>query len=284
MVRGMLFPLSRRQTANGQIMQAKMAKVQPELKTLKEKYGSEPAKLHQETMKFYKEHGINPFAAMGGCMLLLLQMPVFMGLYYALQESVFFRLEGFLWIQNLAAPDMLFCWTEQIPFISEPSDLGSTLYLGPFFNALPFVAVSLMLYQQVKMMPKSDDPQVQSQQKMMKYMMIVFGVFFYKVAAGLCLYFIASTLWGLTERNFLPKPKMPGEGNDNDSDPTNDLSPNGTAAKHPKVLGWFGRKKRDWREKWEVLLEQAQKQQEYRRDPNQQPPDKGGGKKKKKRK
>ncbi len=278
MVRGMLFPFSRKQSANGQIMQAKMAKLQPEIKKLKEKFGGDPQKLHVEQMKLYKEHGVNPFAAMGGCMLLLLQMPVFMGLYYALQESIFFRLDRFLWIPNLAAPDMLVYWTESIPFISQPSDLGSTLYLGPYFNLLPFLAVGLMLVQQIKMMPKSDDPQVQAQQRMMKFMMIIFGVFFYKMPAGLCLYFIASTLWGLTERKFLPKPKIPGETPQNEWAPVNDAPP-----KEPKQLGWFGRKKREWKIRWDAVLEQAQKQQEFRRDPSAQPPDKGGKKKKRKK-
>ena len=95
-------------------------------------------------MKLYREHGINPAAAMGGCLLSLCQMPIFMGLYYALQESVFFRLEpvfGSAWIPNLAAPDMLAWWSESIPFISEPEDLGGMIYLGPYFNLLPVIAV-----------------------------------------------------------------------------------------------------------------------------------------------
>jgi YidC/Oxa1 family membrane protein insertase len=215
---------------------------------------------------------------MGGCLLLLFQMPVFMGLYYALQESIFFRLDPFLWIPNLAAPDMLVYWTESIPFISEPGDLGSTLYLGPYFNLLPVLAVSLMLLQQIKTMPKSDDPQVQAQQRMMKFMMIIMAVFFYKMPAGLCLYFIASTLWGLTERNFLPKPKIPGETPPNNSGAINNSPP-----PEPKELGWVGRKKLEWKEKWKTVLEQAQKQQEYRRDPTPQLPDKGGKKKRKRK-
>ena len=97
-----------------------------------------------------QEHGINPSAMMGGCLLLLVQMPVFMGLYYALQESVFFRLEPFLWMPNLAAPDMLVRWGESIPWISAPDDLGGMLYLGPYFNLLPLIAVALMLYMQIE--------------------------------------------------------------------------------------------------------------------------------------
>ena len=69
--------------------------------------------------------------------MVLLQMPIFLGLYYALQESIHFRLASFVWIENLAAPDMLKWWGENIPFISRPEDQGGLVYLGPFFNLLP---------------------------------------------------------------------------------------------------------------------------------------------------
>lgn len=290
-VRGMLFPLSRRQAYNAQVMQAKMAKLQPELRKIQEKFKDDFQRMNQERMKLYKEHGINPFAALGGCFMLLLQMPVFMGLYYALQESVFFRLYDFVWMPNLAAPDMIFRWGESIPFLSTPEDIGAMLYLGPFFNILPIIAVLLMLYQQKKMMPPSDDPQVQAQQRMMKFMMILFGLFFYKVAAGLCIYFVVSSLWGLAERQFMPKPKPPEEGNGDGPPPPGRKDKNGPA----KPLGWWGRKKAGWKEKWQRILEEAQKQAEHRREQNpQQPPGAnpaspnrgggGGGKKKKKKK
>jgi membrane protein insertase Oxa1/YidC/SpoIIIJ len=130
-----------------------------------------------------------------------------MGLYYALQESIHFRLASFLWIDNLAAPDMLIWWTERIPWISDPDNQGSIFYLGPYFNLLPIVAVALMIVQQKMLTPPPTDEQQAMQQKMMKYMMVFFGVMFYKVAAGLCLYFIASSLWGVAERRLLPKKK-----------------------------------------------------------------------------
>jgi YidC/Oxa1 family membrane protein insertase len=136
-------------------------------------------------------------------------MPIFMGLYFALQESTHFRLAEFwpTWIPNLAAPDMLINWTEHIPFISRVEDYGSIFYLGPYFNLLPVIAVALMIAQQKMMTPPPTDEQQAMQQKMMKYMMIFFGLMFYKVAAGLCLYFIASSAWGFCERKLLPKKK-----------------------------------------------------------------------------
>src|SRR5205814_1068432 len=140
-----------------------------------------------------------------------------MGLYYCLQESVHFRLAGFLWMENLAAPDMLKSWSENIPLISRPEDYGSLIYLGPYLNILPIVAVTLMLYQQKALMPPPTDEQQVMQQKIMKYMMIFFGLMFYKVAAGLCVYFIASSLWGFAERKLLPKKKPTTDGETADS-------------------------------------------------------------------
>jgi len=74
------------------------------------------------------------------------------------------------------------------------------------------VAVALMITQQSMMAPPTADETQAMQQKMMKYMMIFFGLMFYKVAAGLCIYFIASSLWGFTERKLLPKRKKEGAG------------------------------------------------------------------------
>jgi len=276
-VKIMLFPVSRRQMANAQLMQAKMAKLQPELRKLQEKYGSDFQRMNQERIQLYREHHINPFSALGGCMLFLLQFPIMIGLYCALQESVIFRLDSFLWMPNLAAPDMLIFWTEQIPFVSTPSDLGSTLYLGPYFNILPLIAVGLMIFQQKAMMPPSDDPQVQAQQRMMKFMMILMGLFFYKVAAGLCIYFIAGSVLGLVERRFIPKPATPRDPDEKGPPPKDE--PSGP----PKPLGWVGRKKQEMRVKWKELLEQAQKQQQHHRDQIEKPRDDAGGKKKKKK-
>jgi YidC/Oxa1 family membrane protein insertase len=202
LVRGMMFPLSRKQA----LMSVRMQQLQPELKKLQEKYKDDRQTLGMAQMELYRKHGVNPF---GSCWVLLLQMPIFMGLYFALQESTHFRLASFwpTWIDNLAAPDMLFRWGERIWWISRVEDYGSFLYLGPYFNLLPVIAVILMIAQQKMMTPPPADEQQAMQQKMMKYMMIFFGLMFYKVAAGLCLYFIASSAWGFCERKLLPKKK-----------------------------------------------------------------------------
>jgi YidC/Oxa1 family membrane protein insertase len=154
---------------------------------------------------------------------LFIQMPIFLGLYRALQVDVELRdapliSHAIRWCSNLAAPDMLFDWSKFMPntvnngvgFPNFPL-IGSALGLGPYLNLIPIITIILYLIQQKVMMPPALDEQAQAQQKMMKYMMIFFGLMFYKIAAGLCIYFIASTLWGLAEKRFLPK-AAPADG------------------------------------------------------------------------
>lgn len=277
-VRGLMFPISRRQARTTMDMQEKMAKLAPEVKKLQEKYKDDMAGLNQARTELYFRNGINPLATLGGCLLLFAQMPIFLGLYYALQESIHFRLDSFLWMPNLAAPDMLRWWSESIPFISVPSNLGSVFYLGPFFNLLPIFAVALMIVQQKMMTPPPQDEQQEMQQKMMKWMMIVFGVMFYKVAAGLCIYFIASSLWGLTERKLLPKKKPETPGQPAEPPPPKPDTPS-KAIKAPKNGapesngGFMARLK----ERFDEVLKQAEKQKQASRDDNE-------GRKKKKKK
>jgi len=87
--------------------------------------------------------------------------------------------------------------------------MGGIFSLGPYFNLLPILTVILMTLQQKMFMPPPADEQAAMQQKIMQYMMIFMGVMFYKVGSGLCIYFIASSLWGLVERRFLPKAPTP---------------------------------------------------------------------------
>jgi YidC/Oxa1 family membrane protein insertase len=203
LVRGLMFPISRKQA----LMSMKMQELAPEMKKLQAKYKGDRQALGMATMELYRKHKVNPF---GTCWFLLLQMPIFMGLYFCLQESVYFRLAGAwpTWIHNLAAPDMLWRWGEGIPWLSSPDNYGGFLYLGPYLNLLPLIAVTLMIFQQKMLTPPPQDEQQEMQQKVMKYMMIFFGLLFYKVAAGLCIYFIASSIWGFAERRLLPKKNL----------------------------------------------------------------------------
>ena len=285
MVRLMLFVPSRRQQASMAKMQEQMARLKPELDKLHEKYKDDYNGFNQARTKLMMENGVNPLSTMGGCVLLFAQMPVLMGLYFCLQESVFFRLDPFLWVPNLAAPDMLIWWTEKIPFISTPSSLGSPIYLGPYLNILPLLSVALIFLQQKLTLPPPTDEQQEMQQKMMKMMVLMMAVFFYKVPAGLCVYFICGTLWALAERQFIPKP---GTGT---AKPTSTPATGGaptTAKPNEKTPvapagggGFLGRMKA----KMEELQRQAEEQSK-RQIRNAPPPDGGKDRKngKKKRK
>ncbi|HUR53861.1 MAG TPA: YidC/Oxa1 family insertase periplasmic-domain containing protein [Gemmataceae bacterium] len=282
MVRLLLLLPSKKQTQMNLRMVEIQKKLQPEIEKLRVKHKDDFHNFNRAKTQLMMSNGLNPFAAMGGCLLLLAQMPIMMGLYFALQESIFFRLEPFLWVQNLAAPDMLVWWGETIPFVSTPADIGGFFYLGPFFNILPVLAVGLMLWQQNKMMPPPTDEQMAAQQRMMKFMMIIVAVMFYKVAAGLCLYFIVSTAWGLIERKLIPKAEdkpadaggatPPVETNGKPATPAE-------AAIAAKPKGVVGRFKQRLREKMEELQKKAEEQskRQIRNDGGPQQPPTGGG-------
>jgi YidC/Oxa1 family membrane protein insertase len=186
LVRGLMFPIGRKQALAAQ----KMQQLQPLLKELQEKFKDDKERQTKEQFALYKKHGVNPVA---GCLPALIQLPIFVGLWQALNTSFPLRHATFLWIRDLSAPDMLFRFPFEIPF------------LGSWFNVLPFVVVTLMLVQSKLFAPPATTPEAEMQQKTMKYMMIFMGAMFYKVPSGLGLYFITSSLWAICERLLLPK-------------------------------------------------------------------------------
>ncbi len=197
MVRGAMYPVSRKQALASQKMQV----LQPEMKAIAEKYKDDPAKRTQATQELWKKHDYNPA---GGCGLVFLQIPVFMGLYRSLATDVELRQaplfsSAIRWCSNLAAPDMLWDWSNALPaFLTAPEG-----YLGPFLNLFPLVTIGLFLWQQHLFMPPAVDEQAKIQQQVMNYMMFFMALMFFKVPCGLCLYFIASSLWGIAERLLL---------------------------------------------------------------------------------
>ena len=185
-VRLMMFPLGRKQA----MMAKKMQDLQPVLAEVKEKYKDDKEALTRETMAVWKRNKVNPAA---GCLPALIQMPIFVGLWQSLNNSVELRHSSFLYIRDLAAPDMLFRFPVELPII------------GQYFNVLPFLVVTLMLIQTKLFSPPPTTPEAEAQQKMMKYMMVLMAFMFYKVPSGLGLYFITSSLWQIGERLLLPK-------------------------------------------------------------------------------
>lgn len=151
----------------------RMAALQPQMKALQEKYKDDPAKMNKKMMEFWKEHKVNP---MGGCLPMLLQMPVFIGFFYMIQTAIELRGARWLWVSDLSKPDTLF----YIPGLGFP------------FNLLPLLMGATMLWQ-ARLTPPSPgmDPM---QQKLMKYMPLMFLVFLYNFSAGLTLYWTVQNL------------------------------------------------------------------------------------------
>lgn len=205
-VRLCMLPFSIRQARSAKLMQEIMTKLKPELAAIKEKYKDDPLKAHQATNELTKKHGMpNPLA---GCLLVFFQLPVFVGLYRCLSVDINLRdaalFPGWSWCSNLAGPDKLFFWKDYMPAIIANEADG---WLGPFFNVFPLITISLFIIQQKLFTPPPTDEQQEMQQQMMMWMSLFMGVMFYKVPAGLCLYFITSSLWSIAERTLLPKSK-----------------------------------------------------------------------------
>ena len=204
-VRACLFPISRNAAVNAQRMQ----ELAPELKKISEKYKDDMEARLKAQREFQKRVGFNPLA---GCLPALLQLPIFIGLYRCLsvdlelrQEALSSRLQ---WASNLAGPDMLYFWGD---WLWEYLSGRGTGWLGPYFNILPVFVVFLFLIQQKLFMPPATDEQTAMTQKIMTIMTLMMAIFFFRVPAGLCIYFITSSLWGIAERIIVKKTLPPSK-------------------------------------------------------------------------
>ena len=164
-------------TAKSMASMRKMQALQPKMKSLQEKYKNDPQRLNQEMMELYKENKVNPF---GGCLPMLLQMPIFYGLYQVLWRSVDFKGANFFWIKDLSLPDRLATLPWALPFF------------GNEVNILPLLMAIIMFFQQKftsKNMVITDENQLMQQKMMAVLMPVMMGFIFYHFASGLCLYF-----------------------------------------------------------------------------------------------
>lgn len=190
-VRILFWPLTHKSTESMKRMQ----EIQPEVKALQEKYKkSNPQMLQQETMKLYKEKKVNP---MGGCLPMIVQIPVFIALFTVLRNAIELRYAGFLWIADLSTSENLFAGS--IPFV------GS-------LNILPLLMSASMMWQQKLTPQAATTPEQIQQQKMMMFMMpIMMLFFFYKMPSGLVLYWTTSNLLMIAQtslRNLKKKKKV----------------------------------------------------------------------------
>jgi YidC/Oxa1 family membrane protein insertase len=165
----------------------RMAKLKPEMDQIKEKYSSDPAKMNQEVMKMYKKYGVNPI---GGCLPMLLQIPIFFGFYRMLQYAVELRHEPFLW------------WVTDL---SQPDTIGH--FMGFPINILPIV-MTLTSFAQMAMMPKTGD---KMQQRLMMFMPFMFLIFCYSFASALALYWTTQNIFTIFQTWItakMPEPKL----------------------------------------------------------------------------
>lgn len=152
---------------------ASMRKLQPKLQALRERYGDDKARISQETMKLYKEEKVNP---LGGCLPILIQIPVFIALYWVLLESVELRQAGFIfWIKDLAAPDP--------------------------YHVLPVIMGITMLIQQ-RLNPAPPDPM---QAKVMMFLPILFTGLFWNFPSGLVLYWIVNNTLSIIQQWYITR-------------------------------------------------------------------------------
>ncbi|RUO19162.1 membrane protein insertase YidC [Aliidiomarina haloalkalitolerans] len=167
-VKTLLYPLTKAQY----VSMAKMRKIAPKMKEMRERFGDDRQKLSQAMMKMYQEEKVNP---LGGCLPMLLQLPIFLALYWVLLESPEIRHADFmLWINDLSSRD---------PYFILPLLMGASMYL----------------MQRLQPTPVTDPMQA----KILQFMPVMFTVFFLFFPAGLVLYWLVSNIISITQMTYI---------------------------------------------------------------------------------
>ena len=167
-VKGGMYPLTKAQYTS----MAKMRNLQPKMTQLKERFGDDRQKMSQAMMELYRKEKVNPA---GGCLPLLIQMPIFLALYWVFLESVELRHAPFmLWIQDLSAQD-------------------------PFYILPVLMGISMFIMQKMQPMTVQDP----MQQKIMQYMPVMFTVFFFWFPSGLVLYWLVSNIISIVQMKII---------------------------------------------------------------------------------
>lgn len=187
-LRIMMYPLN----AWSSKSMVKMQQIGPEVASIQEKYKKNPKQAQLEIMNLYRERGVNPAS---GCLPMLIQMPFLIGMFDLLKSTFELRGASFIpgWIDDLAAPDVLFTWQTPIFFI------------GNQFHLLPIILGLVMFLQQRFMSPLPKDTnqltdQQRQQRAMGTIMSVVFTLMFYNFPSGLNLYWLSSMLLGILQQ------------------------------------------------------------------------------------
>jgi YidC/Oxa1 family membrane protein insertase len=176
LMRVLLWPLNQKAMRSSMAMQA----IQPELKAVQERYKQDPQRMQQEVMKVYKAHGMSALGPLGGCLPMLIPMPVLFALFFVFRETIEFRGVPFLWIPDLSRPDPLF--------------------IIPILMGLSMFGVSKISQRGVPPNPQA---------KMMLYIMPGFLTFiFLKLSAGLNLYYAVSNIASIPQQWLISQQRM----------------------------------------------------------------------------
>ena len=177
------YPLSMASTKS----MKKMSALQPALKELQEKYKDNPAKLQSELGRIYKEAGVNPI---GGCLPVVLQMPLLFAMFYVFRSSIQLRQHSFLWAKDLSVPDSIFDFGFAIPMY------GNHIAVFPIL-----MAVTVFLQQKITPTTQSNE-----QMKVMMYMFpAMMLLFFNNMPAGLGLYYLMFNIFSVAQQYYINK-------------------------------------------------------------------------------
>jgi YidC/Oxa1 family membrane protein insertase len=181
-IRVVLWPL---QSKANQSMR-KTAVLGPKMQELREKYKDDPTRMNQEVMKLYKQYGINP---VGGCLPMVIQIPIFFGLYQMLGQAVELRNQKFLWVPDLSQPDTV----AHLPVLGWP------------INIIPLCMAATQIWL-MAMTPKTGDA---TQRRVMMFTPLIFLFICYNFAAALALYYTAQNLFSILQFYQNKKQPMP---------------------------------------------------------------------------
>ena len=174
LIKIVFWPLTARSTRSMKKMAAVNAKMMPEIKIIRERYKDDYQKMNMKMMEIYKKFGVNPLAQMGGCLPMIIQIPIFFGFFTMLRTAIELRGAEFLWVTDLSSPD-------------------TVMEIAGFpINIMPLLMTATM-FLQMRLQPPSPgmDP---AQQAVMKYMPLMFVFILYSASAGLCLYWTAQNV------------------------------------------------------------------------------------------
>ena len=177
-----LWPLQNR--AN--LSMRRMSLLNPKIQELREKYKDDPTRMNQEVMKLYKDYGINP---VGGCLPMMIQIPIFFGLFKMLGQAVELRNAPFLWVKDLSQPDTV----AHLPGLGWP------------INIIPLCMAATQIWL-MAMTPKTGDP---TQRRVMMFTPLIFLFICYNFAAALALYYTAQNLFSIVQFYYNKRQPMP---------------------------------------------------------------------------